>query len=83
MACVFEFRCTIRSKMVGVHFEREEDGVGVVVGLVPVGRRVCSERFREAGEGDVGRGGGLDEAVESVLNADGDGGADARYGITN
>ena len=51
MACVFEFRCTIRSKLVGVHFEREEDRVGVVVGLVPVGRWVCSERFREAGEG--------------------------------
>ena len=67
----------------GVHFEREEDRVGVVVGLIPVGRRVCSERFREAGEGYGGRGRGLDEAVESVLNADGYGGADARYGITN
>ena len=44
---------------------------------------MCSERCREAGEGYGGRGGGLDEAMESVLNADGDGGADTWDGITN
>ena len=57
VAFIFEFRGTVRSKLVGVHLECEEDRVGVVVGLVPVGRRVSSERLSETGEGCSGRGG--------------------------
>ena len=47
VAFIFEFRGTVRSKLVGVHLECEEDRVGVVIGLVPVGGRVSSERLSE------------------------------------